>query len=157
MEGTLAPNPCLGVKAVLQLAQLELQYIVGRNGAKRLAGAYLLTTMNVDRTKVAVYRDVYTVANHNHKRASITEHGTNLAVVYGTGLTTRLTHDVDALVVDGYARQSGNRVLTIVAHDARAARDRHRQTSFVGLEASRHHTVDRRHGSTLLYALLSRG
>ena len=97
------------------------------------------------------------MAHHHNVSAAVAEHRTHLAIVNGTCLTARLSHDVDALVVDGHASESGYRVLSVVAHDAGAARDRHWQSALVGLKATRHHTVDRRHCAAVLNTLLSFG
>ena len=141
--GFLPSYPRLRVQAVLHFTQLELKDIILCHRAQALTCRHLLSALNIDRTEVAIYRYVGTMANHHHERTAVSEHGTNLAVVYCACLAAGLTHNVYALVVYSHSLKSCHTVLSVVAYYARTARDRHWQTTLVGLKSARHHTVYR--------------
>ena len=138
----LSSYPNLWVQAVLHFTQLELKDIILCHRAQALACRHLLSALHIDRTQVAIYRYVGTMTHHNDELTAVSEHGTNLAVVYCACLAAGLTHNVYALVVYSHSLESCHTVLSVVAYDACATRDRHRKTTLVLLETARHHTVN---------------
>ena len=61
------------------------------------------------------------MTNHDHHGTAKTEHCTDLAIEYATGLSTWATLDVDTLVVKGYIMQALHIILAKMAYDTIAA------------------------------------
>ena len=150
----LSSQPSLRIEFCRLLAKLELEDVIRANTTQSLTGTYLLSLMYADRFQVAIYRDVGTMANQDIPHTTISEDGTHLTIVDAASHTTRLTLDIDTLVVEGNALQSLNIILSEMAHDAITAADRHRQSATVCLESTTQHSIYRAQGSRFLRLLL---
>ena len=86
------------------------------------------------------------MANQDIPHTTISEDGTHLTIVDAASHTTRLTLDVDTLVIKPNTLQTLHVILTEMAHDAITAADRHRQSATVCLESTTQHSIYRTQG-----------
>ena len=124
-----------GVEASTFLTELEVEDVTSigvlSDGSEGVFGLDGLTFADRDGRETRIDGDVGAVTEHDDVGAAILEDGADSAIEDGTGGTTLLTTDVDALVVEGDVAESCHGVVAVVAHHAVTACDRHRKTTFV--------------------------
>lgn len=97
------------------------------------------------------------MANQDIPHATISEDGTHLTIIDAASHTSRLTQDIDTLIVEGDTLQTFHIVLSEVTDDTIATTDRHWQATTVCLETTIQHTIHRTQVGSLLSILLSLG
>ena len=108
----LFSQPLHGVQRSLPLTQLELKDALAAYRAKCLTSVNRLSTTDADRTEVSIDGVVAAVTYNNSRDAGIAEHLTNLAIEDTTYGSTRLTLQVDTLVIKTNVLQSLHVILS---------------------------------------------
>ena len=133
MEGALnylpSPQPRLRVESSGFFANLEMERAVARTvgsySAEGLTSVYLLPIVDRDRREVAINGHVFAVADNDIVHSSEGEDGRHLTSVDSARLRTRVSRNVDTLVVKTNSVQTVYVVRAIARGDGETTRDGH--------------------------------